>query len=57
MNPADEHRRDSRMVDPNRAHLFVHNDATRRCYRCDDRYGASIHDGPWRRGIRGGWDR
>jgi hypothetical protein len=26
VSPADEHRRDARMVDPNRAHLFVHND-------------------------------
>ena len=47
---ADTHRHDSRMVDPNRAHLFVENDRDRRCYRCGDRKNASIHDGPWLRG-------
>lgn len=58
MSKADaEHRYDSRMVDPNRAHLFVQNDHDRRCYRCGDRYGASIHDGPWRRSNDGRWNR
>ena len=56
MTADDTHRQDSRGVDPNRAHLFVKNDHDRRCYRCYDRYDASIHDGPWRRGDHR-WDR
>ena len=49
MNRADRDRQDSRYVDPNRRHVFVPNDLTTGCYRCDQRQRADIHDGPWLR--------
>lgn len=49
-------RKDSRMVDPNRRHLFVVNDAIVNCYRCEQPKSADIHDGPWLRGDTR-WDR